>query len=559
MKLSKFVGAVSVAVVLSACGGGGGSSAKTVVDGSSTTPTNPTTPETPTGPPKVTPAPDVSDGTPAGSLTRRAATSNCQLTQATGGFPSRQLSIAAARFVQVVEQDMTDAASQLAAEKAVLVRVDVVSPQDVILPAKAVLQIGNSTGGCVSYDLVATSQTAPTARDATTLSKSYVARIPALDVGSNWADYQVVVDPLRQSTVAAADELYATGPLRVRPAATDKLIYMPIRFEGQVGQFATVSEFESLIKRVFPQSSLATTTDPVRTLEALDKDKAIRIEGSVYVFDFKVMSKALFEIDADCLINRNAGVDQFRFATKCLAAFPGNIRFVDDSMSNTIVGLATPAAMFSESFMSVDINTVTSPYNGYWLSRGAETFIHEMGHINSLGHAKCGVFDQVDSDLYNDGSLGPIGVGYDSGRDFYFQSARSGSFDMMSYCGNGWMSDKGYRKVISFKSGDNDEQRASARSTSGASESSPRMVYLAKADGQWRALSSPMPHQLKALLPAQVKALLPTALNGLEVSVYNTDAGPMLDGPYFLTATPEVLSKLKLLGLADSALRQLVR
>jgi len=43
------------------------------------------------------------------------------------------------------------------------------------------------------------------------------------------------------------------------------------------------------------------------------------------------------------------------------------------------------------------------------------------------------------------------------------------------------------------------------------------------------------------------------------VSVYNTDAGPMLDGPYFLSATPEVLSKLKLLGLADSVLRQLVR
>jgi hypothetical protein len=501
----------------------------------------------------------VSDGTPAGSLTRTAATSNCQLTQATGGFPDRKLSIAAARFVQVVEQDMTDAASQLAAEKAVLVRVDVVSPQDVTLPAKAVLQIGNSMGGCVSYDLVAASQTAPTARDATTLSKSYVARIPALDVSSNWADYQIVVDPLRQSTAAAADALYATGPLRVRPAVSDKMIYMPIRFEGQVGQFATVSDFESLIKRVFPQSSLSITTDPVRTLEALDKDKALRVEGDVYVFDISIMKNAIARIDFDCLSAHNFGVDHLRSATKCLVAFPNNLRFVDDASSSSVVGMALGTAIFSESFTSVDNNTVTGPYKGYWLSRGAETFIHEMGHIQSLGHANCGGVDQVDNDLYDDGRLGPIGVGYDSGRNFYFQSARSGFFDMMSYCGNGWMSDKGYRKVISFKSGDNDEPRASARSTNGSSVGSSRMVYLAKVDGQWRALNTPTPHELLALSPPQVMALLPAALSGLKVSVYNTDAGPLLDGPYFLSATPDVLNKLKLLGLADSVLRQLAR
>jgi len=556
MKLSKFVSAVSVAIVLNACGGGS-SSAKTVVDGSPTTPTNPTTPETPTEPTKVTPAPDVSDGTPAGALTRTAAMSNCQLTQATGGFPDRQLSITATRFVQVVEQDMTDPASQLAAEKSVFVRVDVVSPQDVALPSKAVLQIGNSSGSCTSYDLIATNQTAPTIRDATTLSKSYVARISSVDVSSSWADYQVVVDPLRQSTASAASALYATGSLRVRPAVSDKYVYMPISFEGQVGQFATVSELEGLIKRVFPQGSVTTVIEPPRILAALDKEKALRVEGDVYVFDFKIMGKALSEAEFDCLSDYNLGVEQFRFVTKCLAAFPSNIRFVSDSAS--VLGVATGVAMFSESFTAVDNNSILGPYNGYWLSRGAETFIHEMGHIQSLGHANCGGVDQVDNDLYDDGRLGPIGVGYDSGRDFYFQSARGRFFDMMSYCNNGWMSDKGYRKVISFKSGDNDEQRASARSTSGASESSPRMVYLAKTDGQWRALSFPVPHELKALLPAQVKALLPTVLNGLEVSVYNTDAGPMLDGPYFLSATPEVLSKLKLLGLADSVLRQLVR
>lgn len=552
MKLIKLIGAASLVAILSACGGGG-SSAKTVVAGNPNTPTDPA-PETPADPPKVTPAPDVSDGTPAGSLTRTAATSNCQLTQSTGGFPDRQLSIAATRFVQVVEQDMTDSASQLAAEKAVLVRVDVVSPQDVALPAKATLQIGSGAGSCTNYDLVAANQTAPTERNATVLSKSYVARIPAADVSAGWADYQVVIDPLRQSTTAAANKLFATGLLRVRPAVTDTYVYVPISFEGQVGQFATVSKLEELIKRVFPQSSMTFTTDPARTLDALDKDKALRVENGVYVFDFKTMSKALSEVDFECFV-RQGVIPQFRVATKCLAAFPSNIRFV--SGSSMVLGIATSVSMLSESFVATDNNTITSPYNGFWLNRGADTFIHEMGHVQSLGHANCGGVDQVDSDLYDDGSLGPIGVGYDSGRDFYFQASRGNFFDMMSYCGNGWMSDKGYRKVIAFKSGDNDDPTIMARSTNGASGSSPRMVYLAKHNGQWKAFSSPAPHELTVLSPSQVSALLPAALNGLKVSVYRTDAGPMLSGPYYLSNTPDVLSKLKMLGVADSALRQL--
>jgi hypothetical protein len=298
------------------------------------------------------------------------------------------------------------------------------------------------------------------------------------------------------------------------------------------------------------------TTDPVRTLDALDKDKALRVENGVYVFDSQTMNKALSEVSTDCF-TRQPPSPQLRVAIKCLAAFPDNLRFVSESGSGSIVGIATSIAMFSESFSAVDNDTITGPYSGYWLSRGAETFIHEMGHVQSLGHANCGGVDQVDSDLYDDGSLGPIGVGYDSGRNFYFQASRGGFHDMMSYCGNGWMSDKGYRKVIAFKSGDNDDPAIMARSTDDADGRSPRMVYLAKHNGQWKAFSSPAPHELTVLSPAQVSALLPAALIGLKVSVYSTDAGPMLDGPYYLSNTLGVLSKLRMLGVAESALRQL--
>lgn len=534
--------AVCAAITLAACGGGGGGGSGTSSGGGGVV-----TP--PGGGGGTTPPADTSDGTPRATVTR---TSNgCSIDQATGGFQDKGLNIEEVNWIQVVQQNITDSNLRLVANKELRLRVDVTaSATGKALPASATLRIALAGGGCRDYAITTSATTAPTFIDRTTLRFSYVAVIPAADVTSNLRSVQLAIDAARESTPAAADRLYVELPLSIGKEVKEDLIIMPITFEGQTGSFASNTQMTDLIRRTLPGENVSITTNSPITTASLTRANALLVNDGVYTFGYQRMLDALNEVENSCF-SLNASFAQVADATKCAAAFPPNIRFIDDRRGGTtaITGLAYVGglSLLSTSFAATDDLTVFSPYVAGWLNINATTFIHEFSHVNTLDHANCGGTDTIDPSLYADGTLGN-GGGYDVGRNFYFSGPGGGFYDVMSYCGGKlWMSDKGYQKVTNYKNAVAPAPRTVAARSTGAEETaapSQKGIRLVRIGGIWRAHRVMIPTTAVDSVHAKDGSYIHSALKGLPVKTLNSDLGQNLNGPFFIPANDQLLQAL---------------
>lgn len=452
----KTLAAISTMAIMTACGGGSG--------GGGGTPATPTTPTTPT-----MPTPPVATG----SVTRTAA--GCSIAQKLGGFTDATLEIKDATWLQVVGQKVDDSSASasdktlLAAEKDARVRIDVTAAAaGTALPADAKLQLAVTSGGtttCEEFTLTSASAAAPTSVDYRTLDKSYVATIPAAKLKEGTISYQIVV---HAADAAAAPKLYKQGSVVVSPKITDKIVIYPISFDGQTGSLPSVAEIKRLILRTMPHADVTITVAPATTLATLTTSNGTN-RGSYYEFAGTKMRDALNDLANTCaadypapMVNESGELDptagpwqQRNKAEKCFGIYPNNVRFDEPGLA-----LLANRTLLAQSFTATDDLSVSGPYTSHWLTSGARVLVHEYGHVLSLGHAKCGTTEFPDNwggtyRLYNNGRLGPIGMGFDT-RDgttpYYFADSVTGTefADMMSYCGKQWTSDRGYRAVIDY-------------------------------------------------------------------------------------------------------------
>lgn len=543
--------AVSAAITLAACGGGGGGGSGSSSGGGGvvTPPGGGGTVTPPGGGGGTTPPADTSDGTPRATVTR---TSNgCSIDQATGGFQDKGLNIEEVNWIQVVQQNVTDSNLRLVANKELRLRVDVTaSATGKALPASATLRVALASGGCRDYNLTTTATTAPLTIDRTTLRFSYVAVIPAADVTSSLKSLQLAIDAVRESTPAAADRLYVELPLNIGAEVKEDLIIMPIAFEGQTGAYASNTQMADLIRRTLPGENVVVTTQSPITTASLTRANALLVNDGVYTFGYQRMLDALNEVENSCF-SLNASFAQVADATKCAAAFPPNIRFIDDRNGGGvgIAGLAYVGglSLISESFTETDNTSVNGPYGAAWLVSSATTFIHEFSHVNTLNHANCGGAGGIDESLYADGTLGD-GGGYDVGRNFYFSGPGGGFYDLMSYCGSKlWTSDKGYQKVANYKNAVAPAPRTVSTRSTGAEETpapNQKGIRLVRIGGVWKAHRVMIPTTVVDSIHATDAGYISSALKGLPIKTLNSDLGQNLNGPFFIPANDQLLQAL---------------
>lgn len=551
---------ILLATLMTACGGAGGGSGS----GSSTPAPGGGTPTTPTTP--TTPLPGDDSTVPAATLTRSASGTGCTVTQLTGGKGDYSLEIKDVSWLQVVQQDMVDTDSRLAAKKETRVRIDVTTSRTgVPMPASAKMVLGSSTGACQTVALTSAATTAPTTVDRATLTKSYVGVIPAGQLGADVVSWQVAVDDMRASSAAAADRLYRSGTIEVVPEITENIVVRPITFQGQTGVLPSEADLKALLKRTYPHNDFAITYEAAITPTPLKPENAESVSGGIYTFSFQRATDTIAELDFQCFdrspLEIKMDPNGLRRMTKCFSAWPSNIRFNAQGGGN-LGGVALGTSLMSLSFSSVDDSSVTSPYlGGHWLNQGATVLGHEFGHVMALGHASCGTTDQVDSDLYPDGRIGTNGGGYDTGRGYYFSTAGGSFSDTMSYCGKGWTSDLAYRKVMAYKNGDLDaaaptsSARVMARETGDhdhdayAQQTAPSVqgmvIRFYKIKGVWVPRLGYAPPNAVASGLHQDASFISSALKGISVHTIESHYGELSSGPYFIKATPQALALVK--------------
>ena len=541
---------LSAAIALAACGGGGGGGSSA---GGGTTPpggggaTPPggggTTP--PGGGGTTPPSTDVSDGTPAASITR---TSNgCSIAQATGGFQDKGLTIEEVNWIQVVQQNITDPKVRLVANKDLRLRVDVTaSTAGKSIPSTATLRVALNNGSCKDYTLTTSATTAPTIIDRSTLRFSYVAMIPAAEVNNNLKSIQFAIDSARESTPAAADRLYAELPITIENEVAEEVVIIPIAFQSQTGNFAPDTQMAALIRRTTPGENVTITPHTTITTASLTTANAMLVNDGIYTFSYQRMLDALNEVESICY-DLNPGFITVASTKKCAAAFPANVRFTDKGTRIVGVAFVGGLSLLSTSFDATDVVGVNGPYGAGWLDQYATTFIHEFSHVNTLNHANCGSPDTIDSDLYADGTLGE-GGGYDVGRNFYFSGPAGGFYDVMAYCGSKvWTSDKGYQKMVAYKNAAAAAPPAASARTSSAEQAPPRVqrgIRLVRINGTWRANRAMIPTTAVDSVHAKEGGYIHSALKGLPVKTLNSDLGQNLNGPFFIPANDQLLQAL---------------
>lgn len=526
-----------LAIVLAACGGGGGGKG-----GGGRAPAASQTTSAQSA--------DTYSVATADAVTRSSPLSGCSVTQKLGSTPDTGLEIRGIYWIQVVQQAMDDPATRLAANKQVIVRVDVTGPGQTPLPAQARLMIGSSDG-CREYTLASGSPLAPATVDPRTLAASYTATIPASDINERLRSYQLVVDPDGSASRAVADRLYRAGTLNVLPAMSERIIIRPITFGGRTGVLPDTSSLGKLLGRALPQSSLHVAQGTDFTPRDLDPATAWSVRGSgpdtVYRFTFEQMVSVLNELDAACY--RMEPFVSLPAAIKCVAAFPSNVEFSDPTRTGIISGLAINQAFIMASFLAIENTSKTSPYEGGWLTNLAELFVHEFMHLMLLEHANCGNPGKLDGRLYPDGSIGPQGAGHDIERGFYFANTDGRFSDFMSYCFySRWTSDRAYRIVMEFK------RTAATTSTTPAggttepdtSPDSPpsRLIRLSRYGGYWHAMSSPRTPGLTRLEGGRDAGFIDPELAGQPVWAPSSHFGQLPHGPMYIPENSEVMAAL---------------
>lgn len=524
---------LSLAVTLSACGGGSNAD-PTAAPVDTPSPVEPPVVTPPVEPPVEPPSSQFT--APQASLTPPNDNPACLPLRAEGNGETKGLYIAKVAFIQPVEQDATDDLLVLAANKATKVRVDLLATgEGVPMPQTARIALEDDTGTCTTYQLTTMATEVPTSADNQTLANSYVADIPALDMSSKQIAYAVAIDTLTASKPEVSRFMNQSGSLMVASPIVNQLNVTALTVDGMTGELPATGDANVLLQRMMPHENIDIITQPAFVSPRLDPTLAIRNDNGTYVFSEQTMRRLVTDLDIKCFGEQGI-IDSFNSAAKCVAPFPQNVRF-ETTNGDVILGLASSLSMVTMSFNQTDVPSVTQPTAGPWLTLGAETFIHEFGHLNDLGHANCGNVGISDPDLYSDGSLGGK-AGFDFVNGFYFSGPLFS--DIMSYCSTAWMSDKGYRKVIGFHAPSS--LNAQPRLAPQAKQTG---VVAFKTDKGWMVMPSATPPSADTATSNPVLSTLTSVLGNVSIKSIKTDLGQLPDGPYFFNASPVTMAFLK--------------
>lgn len=502
-------------------------------------------------------------GTPAASeQTRVAVGSGCTVSQKVSSASSgTQLNIAALNWVQVVQQDMVDDETRLAAGKDTIARVDVISSKTEPLPIDAKLVVGTQDGLCKTYTLRSNATSAPRQIDPFSLNTTYKATIPAADMTQRVISYQVVIDGAASKSSSEASKLYRTGPVTVEQVAQERIVIRPMTFASKAATYPSNAELIAYFKRTLPHSNISISIGKAFVSKDVTRNNAVKTDGfflnpSMYYYTFDQMVKILTQVDTECF--ESEPFTDYPSAVKCILFYPDNMYFYDAPRTGQIAGIANPQSLMTLSTPLIEFPR-TDPYESGWLQAPALALIHEFMHVMNVGHADACDPDGIDPRLYPGGTIGPHGAGYDSGRDLYFANGGSADFyDFMGYCSSQrWTSDVAYRGIMDYKAGKPTPPaiyKAAARRMTSGSEGTPSvegkpMLRAAFFGGEWHVAKIVGDSRLMPILTSDA-SVVSAILAGIPIYGYPTHEGLLANGVIYLPETPAVRAVFSLLSLA---------
>ena len=297
----------------------------------------------------------------------------------------------------------------LAADRAALVKVNVVAPASPATKPAGVVRIEDA-GGALLRELPLTAPsgglpaTAPTRQS---FADSYSATIPAELVR---AGMRVTA----QFTPQATNQLTVTP--RVGGSVALRVVTVPVQIGGTIGQ--VVADSDTYL-RARLSAAQVTRGDHAPMVSSLVTQLPTTADEWSTAF-----SRILGEVDdLHLLENASSRTLYFGFIPKRTSGLAG----VGYRPGNAAVGFDLPS----------NPNTVR------------ETMVHEIGHNLSLRHAPCGDPSSPDPNYpYANAAMGAGSRfiwGYDATVNRFIDPTPSNVHDVMSYCSGNWFSDYNYR------------------------------------------------------------------------------------------------------------------
>jgi hypothetical protein len=415
----------------------------------------------------------------------------------------------------------------LVGHKSALIRVDLLADREALAPVRRELLVSDGSA-CRSFPLQGPDRV-PTTTDVSTLATAYTATIPA-ELMRTGMSVTVFFDDNIGRTATEAERITRSIRPKVSSAIRETLYVIPLRHRNENGYVDLPDQLASLLEEMLPVSSISINVQPAFSAPGLQTSGGSGLlSGGLFGsgngktrYNFATMARVLDEVDELCATLPGTSTNAATSA-KCLGVFPDNVEFTDAGVisSGRIVGVAKIGgrAMLAESVSDIDVQTVQSPYDSnHWLAFRAVTVAHEYGHLLTLNHAPCGVSATASSQNYNDGRLGGR-AGFDSRRGFYFNSLQPNSrgqlqfADLMSYCLKEWTSDRGYRAMLSYRTGSASDSRVAESSQSRWLKFSPRL------EG-WQVRSVAFPPS--TLVPASEVVMVRSILGVEQLAVYRS-------------------------------------
>ena len=302
----------------------------------------------------------------------------------------------------------------LVANRAALVKVNVIAPSSPATKPSGVLRIEDSAGALLrEVALTAPTGGLPsTAPTRPSFADSYSATLPPDLVRS-----AVRVRPL--FTPAATNALTVTP--RVGGGVALQVVAVPVQIGGTLGQIVT--DAEGYLGARLPAAQITRTNHAPMVSALVTQLPSTSDEWST------AFSRILGEVD-DLHLLENAGphTHYYGFIPKRTSGLAG----LGYRPGNAAVGFDVPTSP----------NTVR------------ETMVHEIGHNLSLRHAPCGGADGADPSYpYANATMGAGNRfiwGYDASAARFIDPTPSTVHDVMSYCSGSWFSDYNYRLMQVF-------------------------------------------------------------------------------------------------------------
>ncbi len=455
--------------------------------------------------------------------TNLSASTSCSAQQTISSTARNDgLRIESIEWLQTVGQPAAESSTRLVGNKSAFIRVDLVSNTGDLAPTRRELLVSDGSS-CRTIPLQGPDRV-PTSSNDDFLSTAYTATIPASLMRPGVA-VSVVFDDNQGRTITEAERTRALVRPQVSAPVVERLYIIPLQHRGEDGYVDSPQDLSQLLVEMLPLSQVNAELRPVFAAPSLQFGGGgffSLLNNGRTRSDFATMVRVLEEVDELCA-TLPGRTNNPATSPKCLGVFPDNIEFSASVLNpnSRVVGVAeiSGTSMLAESVRAVDVPNVFGPYqNNHWVEFRAVTVAHEYGHLLSLNHAACGVSGETDSRLYNDGRLGGR-AGFDSRRGFFFNSSRRNAVgqlqfgDLMSYCLKEWTSDRGYRAMLGYRTGNGNAGRS-------AEESSSRWLRLSPGPQGWRVRA--VDFAPNELIMAEEELLLRSPMGVEQLPVYQS-------------------------------------